>query len=346
MSEAPFVLWPPAVLLKVALDLLVSVGVSHEDAAYIAASMVESDLAGHESHGMRRLPEYLARCAEGKTDPRAHGVVELDGGAVVRIDGQLGFGHVVMRDAAVLAVDRARANGVSVVAVRRSSHAGRFAGYCEWAASEGVIMLFFANNSGGAQEVAPPGGLHPRLATNPIAVGIPRAKSPHLVLDMSTSVVAAGRLAEWRDRGEVVPEEWLNEAGAMRSLGGVKGFGLSLMVEALAGVLTSSGSVSQEANRDDQGALIVALDPTRLRALPAFTAEVEHFIAYVRAVPLEKGADPVRMPGEAGAATAAERREHGIPVQDFTRRALVTLCDERGISLPEIGVRPNRAPRS
>jgi hydroxycarboxylate dehydrogenase B len=325
----------PAALRRVAAALLADIGVAREDAGYMADVMVNSDLAGHESHGMRRLPEYLARWREGKANPGARPAIEHDGGALVRLDGHHAFGHIVMRDATDLAIERARTHGIAAVAVRRSEPAGRYADFCERAASTGVAILFFVNNAGAEQNVAPPGGLHARLATNPIAVGIPRAGSPHLVVDMSTSVVAAGRVAESRDRGETIPDEWITAAGAIRPIGGFKGFGLSLVVEALAGGLTGAGTVTAAPAQLGQGALIIALDVERLRPLEDFTAEVEGFIQYVRDVPLEPGAAPISVPGERAAATAAARRADGIPVQGFTWRRLEALCGEHGVSMPE-----------
>jgi len=307
---------------------------STEDAQFMGDVIVNSDLAGHESHGMRRLAEYVQRWREGKVVADAQPTIDLDTGALARLDGGSGFGQLVVRDATDLAVARAKQFGIAAIAVRRSSHAGRYADFCERAASAGVAILFFVNDAGAGQDVAPPGGLYPRMATNPIAVGIPRAHAPHLVLDMSTSVVAAGRLAEWRDRGEPIPTEWVNETGALRPVGGVKGFGLALVAEALAGALTGAGTVSADPAHDDQGMLVIALDIDRLRPLDDFVTEVEQFIGYVREVPLEQGAPAIRMPGESGAATARRRLVEGVRVQAFTWRALHALAAEFDLEPP------------
>jgi uncharacterized oxidoreductase len=333
-ASRPTVLCAAADLHHFTTDVLEAIGTAPDDADFMASIIVASDLAGHESHGMRRVPEYVGRFRMGKARPGSRPVVELDAGSIVRLDGQGGFGHVVMRDATDLAVERARTHGVAAVAVRRSEPAGRFADFAERGAAAGVAILFFANVAGGGQDVAPPGGLLPRLATNPLAAGIPRATSPHLVLDMATSVVAMGRLSEWRDRGETIPDEWVTSQGAIRPAAGVKGFGLALLVEALAGALTGAGTASATPAHDDQGVLVIAIDIARLRPLDDFAAEVERFIDYVRDVPLEPGASPVRMPGESGAATAARRRHEGIPVQPFTWDRLTTLASELGVELP------------
>jgi uncharacterized oxidoreductase len=314
---------------------LQAVGTPVDDALYMAGQIIDSDLAGHESHGMRRLAEYVRRAREGLAVPSACPVIDLDRGSLVRIDGKSGFGHLVMRDATRIAVERARIHGISAVAVRRSEWAGRLAPYCEEAAEAGVATLVFVNDSGHGQIVAPPGGLEPRLSTNPIAAGVPRANSPHLVLDMATSSVAAGRLSEERDRGTAIPTEWVNEHGALRHFGGVKGFALGLLAEALAGALTWAGTVSAEPAEAQQGVLIIAIDIAQLRPLADFTAEVESFARYVVDTPLEPGAAPIRLPGEGSAATARRRRVMGVPVRAFTWQILLQLGGELGVPPPQ-----------
>ncbi len=315
-------------------EVLAHIGLAADDAAFAASVIVASDLAGHDSHGMRRVPEYVARWRAGGIDGAARPAIDDDGGAVLRVDGNGCLGHLALRFATDLAVERARLYGIAAVALRHSSHAGRFADYCERAAEAGVATLMFVNCSGGAQDVAPPGGLERRLATNPIAAGIPRARSPHLVLDMSTSVVAKGRLMEELDRGDPIPLDWCTPTGAIRPVGGVKGFGLALVAEALAGALTGAGTVTASPEKDEQGVLLIAIDVAKLRPFGDFSEEIERMIGYVRDVPLEDGAPPVRMPGESGATAAATNRRTGIHVRDHTWQRVLALADELAIAPP------------
>jgi len=314
--------------------VLEAIGMRPEDAAFAAEVIVDSDLAGHESHGMRRVPEYVDRAARGLLAADARPVVELDFGALVRMDGRNALGHIALRDVTDLAVERARSHGIAGVALRRSSYAGRIADYCARGARAGVAIMFWLNDCGAGQAVAPHGGDAPRLSTNPIGVGIPRAREPQLVLDMSTSVVALGRVAEWRDRGLPIPPGWLTPGGAIRPCGGHKGTGLALVAEALAGILTLAGSVSSEPQADGQGAFCAAIDIARLRPLDEFTAEMERMLAYVRDVPLEPGAEAVRFPGELGAESRSDRLRHGVPVQPFCWERLERIAREYAIPLP------------
>jgi LDH2 family malate/lactate/ureidoglycolate dehydrogenase len=320
-------------LRRFAASVLEAIGMEREDAAFSAGAIVDSDLTGHESHGLRRLPEYVERAAAGLLAPAERPAVELDLGALVRMDGRKAMGHVALRDMTDLAVARARAHGIAGIALRQASFAGRIADYCARGARAGVAILFWFNDSGGGQVVAPHGGDAPRLATNPIGIGLPRAGEP-FVLDMSTSVVAMGRLSEWRDRGLEIPADWLTPGGAIRPSGGHKGTGLALAAEALAGILTGSGFVRAGAPDAGQGVFCVAIQIDRLCPLEAFTAEMEEMLAHVRDVPLEPGAAPLRFPGETGAEVRDQRLRTFVPVQPFCWERLERLSRALGVPMP------------
>jgi LDH2 family malate/lactate/ureidoglycolate dehydrogenase len=320
-------------LLRFTEQVLQRLGTRDADAHDMATQIVDSELAGHESHGLRRLPEYVDRATAGHADPRAEPTIEIDTGSLVRVNGNRGFGHLVLRDATRIAVERAKLHGIAGVGIRRAEWAGRFVEFVGWAADRGVATLLFANTSGAGQVAAPPGGLEPRLSTNPIAFGIPRASGAHLVLDMATTAVAMGRVSEWRDRGEPIPDDWAT-GGVLQFLGGAKGFGLALVAEALAGALTGAGTVSAEPAEDRQGVFLIAIDVAQLRDLDEFGTELDRIADYVKSVPLERGAAPVRFPGEGSAATAAHRRADGVPIQDFTWAQMSALAARFDVALP------------
>lgn len=322
-------------LRRFAAAVIERMGATPADAAWTAGMIVDSDLAGHESHGMRRLSEYVAHWRAGSLDPAAQVVVERDDGTTLRLDGCKSFGHVALLRLTDLAIERARAHGVCALSLRRAGQTGRIADFLDRAAGAGVVLLLWINDSGGYQEVAPPGALDARLATNPIGVGVPRAGRPHFVLDMSTSVIARGRVSEELDRGTVLPSEWVNERGVIRPLGGYKGFGLALAAEMLAGILSGSGFVGPEPVVFDQGVFAVAIDIERFRPLAAFATDVEAMLDYVRDVELEPGASDVRIPGELSEAARRRRLVDGVPVQDFTWERLSQVSAELDVPLPQ-----------
>jgi len=219
-----------------------------------------------------------------------------DEGTALTLDGRWALGQVVCTLAADLAARRALEHGVAAVAVRHSGHAGRLADYADRACGHGAAVLLFANDSGAAQGVAPPGALEARLSTNPLAGGVPRARAPHLVIDLSTSVVAHGKVRVLEDAGEPVPEAWARD-GLLQPLGGAKGFALALLVEALAGVVSGAGASSANPGPDDQGVFMLAFDPARFGQPAELAGRLDAMLAYVLAAPLAPGAEPLRAPG-------------------------------------------------
>jgi hydroxycarboxylate dehydrogenase B len=271
-------------------------GARPADAERAAELLVRAEVGDHPSHGLRRLVQYAEGWREGTIVPSATAEVVRDEGSTLTVDGHSALGQVVCTRAADLAAERALAHGVAAVAVRGSAHCGRLADYADRACGQGVAVLLFANDSGAAQTVAPPGGLAARLSTNPLAAGIPRARGPHLILDMATSVAAFGKVRVLEDAGKPVPEEWMRD-GLLQFLGGAKGFALALVVEALAGVMTGSGASSAQPGPDDQGVFLLAFDPARFGRPGELAERLETMLGYVLDVPLEPGAAPLRVPG-------------------------------------------------
>lgn len=311
-----------------------AVGASQTDAEYMAHHLLAAELAGHPSHGLRRLPEYVDRASDGTTNAAARATIEKDTGALISLNGHRTHGHFALRDATVLAVQRAKDHGISAVTVRNSDFAGRFAPFCEEAAEAGVITLIFGNNNGSLQSVLPPGGTQPRLSTNPIAAGVPRAQAPHMVIDFATSAVASGRLHYEKDSGSQTPEDWTGVGGHLKPFGGVKGFGLALLVEALGGALSGSQTVSARQSEQAQGTLIIALDVAQLRELDGFTAQVEEFIAHVKDTELEPGAGAVRAPGENAPSAEQLAEDSMISLNLTTTENLQRIAEQLGIQAP------------
>jgi len=281
---------------RFARDVAERMGASAEDAARVAELLVRAEIGGHPGHGLRRLRQYANGWRRGTIVPSAQPEIVGDGGTTLVLHGRRALGQVVCTLAADLAARRALEHGVAAVAVRHSGHAGRLADYADRACEQGAAVLLFANDSGAAQGVAPPGALEARLSTNPLAGGVPRARAPHLVIDLSTSVVAHGKVRVLEDAGVPVPEAWMRD-GLLQPLGGAKGFALGLLVEALAGVVSGAGASSANPGPDDQGVFLLAFDPGRFGEASELSERLEAMLAYVLGVPLAPGAEPLRAPG-------------------------------------------------
>jgi uncharacterized oxidoreductase len=321
-------------LRALAAGLLGAAGVPADEAALTADLLVRAELLGHGSHGLILLTSYCERCRTGRIDASARPAVERDDGSTVMLDGRRALGQVAGMEAVELAVERARAHGVAVVTLRRSGHLGRLADYAERAADRGTIAILAANDAGANEVVAPYGSLEPRLATNPIAVGVPRTEPPHLVLDMSTSVVSHGTIARLELEGRPVPEEWA-VGGVLRPVGGAKGTGLALVVDVLAGILSRAGfSDGADDKDDDQGVWIVALDPARFLPPGKLEADVERLVRHVRsAAPSSNGAE-VLVPGEHGAWAATNAARDGVRLPSSLWDELAARARDAGIPLP------------
>jgi hydroxycarboxylate dehydrogenase B len=181
-------------------------GSSPDEAAIIADHLIEANLAGHDSHGVIRVAPYLKLLERGGVEANREARIMTDGGAVITVDGQQGYGQPIAKQAIDLGIERARQYGVAVVGIRNASHVGRVGAWAEQAAAAGMISLHFVNTSGAGILVAPFGGSDRRLSVNPIAMGVPRPGADPIIHDMSTGIIAAGKVRVAQNKGELVPE--------------------------------------------------------------------------------------------------------------------------------------------
>jgi hydroxycarboxylate dehydrogenase B len=330
----PDVLVSHEVLRAFGTQLLEAAGAPPEAARTTANLLVRADLSGHPSHGVRLLDDFCARCSSGQIDPAATPAIERDDGSTVVVDARRALGQVAGLALIELGVERAKRHGAAVLTMRRSGSVGRLADYVEHAADAGIIALVAANDSGANEVVAPHGSHEARLATNPIAVGIPRSTRPHLVLDMATSVVSHGTLELRRASGQPIPEGW-TAGDALVPLGGPKGTGLALVVDVLAGVLSGAGFSRGEPADDYQGVWMLALDPGRFLDADDLSAKVERLVDHVQSATPLAGVE-VLVPGEAGARLAAGRRSAGVPLAPHVWNRLCSLADDLDVTVPPV----------
>ncbi|HET9598889.1 MAG TPA: malate/lactate/ureidoglycolate dehydrogenase [Anaeromyxobacteraceae bacterium] len=339
-------------LRAAAARILAAAGAAPADAAAVADHLVEANLAGHDSHGVGMIPQYVRAIRSGALDPRAHAAIEDRGGAVLAADGRRGFGQVVAREAIAAAVPRARALGVALLALRNASHVGRVGAYAEQAAAAGLASVHFVNVVGHAPLAAPFGGRDARLGTNPVCIAVPRAGRPPLLLDMATSAVALGKARVAMNRGERMANGllldgagqpttdpgvmWREPRGALLPLGLHKGYGLALACELLAGALGGGGTIStvpREPDRIGNNMLSLLLDPARLPGAGGLEAEVEAALAHVKASPPADPARPVLVAGEPEEMARATRRTTGIAIERATWEELRAAAASVGTEL-------------
>jgi LDH2 family malate/lactate/ureidoglycolate dehydrogenase len=336
------VLLPPAELVATATSILIAAGTDPGRAAIVARSLVEANLAGHDSHGVLRLPEYVAFVDRGDVLPGAEPVVAYERGAFARVDGRRGWGQLAARLAAETAIRLARSHGVGAVTVDRCTHVGRLGEYVEEIAAAGLVGHALGNAD---PAVAPPGTAVRAMGTNPVAWAIPRADGDPVLVDFATAEMAEGKLRVAVAREELLPLAAIvdvngrpsqtpsdfYEGGALVPFGGHKGYGLSVAAELIARGLSAGGPEDGRATRF--GLLILALDPAAGAPLETFLSTVGTWCDDVRVRAAAAGAT-VTLPGDPEASARAGRRRDGIPLPRPTWDALVALRDRLLLAPP------------
>ena len=338
-------------LLELSTSLIEAMGSRAEDALVVARHLVEAQLAGHDSHGIIRLPQYHAHACEGKVDPGARVEVLRESPTTALLDGHYTWGQVTAMKAIDLGISKAEENGIAALSLRNCYHVGRVGVYPLAAARRGFIAQVHCNGHGVCR-VAPWGGTEPRLATNPIAIAIPTRGEP-LLVDITTSVVAEGKVRISRNAGRKIPDGWvldaagrpttnpadLYEGGTLLPLGGRqghKGYGLSIIVDLLGGALSGAGC-GRMTEKVGNGLFIQLTDPGCFCDPDEFLDHVERFGEYLRSSPLKEGVEEILLPGEPEQRTAERRRVEGIEIDDGTWSQVLELAAELGVEVKETG---------
>ena len=331
-------------LKRLGQAILEAVGTPEDLAAIVAGSLVDANLAGHDSHGVIRLTSYVAGVRSGQVQPGARAVVESLGDACARVDGAWGWGQPAAHIATDTASKLARANGVGLVTVGRCNHIGRLGEYIEDLSRAGQIGLMTCNSP---PAVAPYGGYTRLLGTNPIAWGAPRSPGkPPIVVDFATASIAEGKLRIAHANGSKAPlgavvdksgqpttdTAAFYDGGALTTFGGHKGFGLSVMAELMAGMLSGTGLSSDPDYSNGNGTMLLAIDVGRFLPASDFMEQADALEGRLHAAPTAPGFDAIQMPGEPEWRSRAERTSEGIPVAGATLRAINDLAQELGLS--------------
>lgn len=324
------------------------------DAALVADHLVEANLRGVDTHGISRLPIYVKRLRLGLVKARPDVRVVAGGPALALMDGDDGLGIVVATRAMDECIGRARAQGAAFVAVRRTTHFGACAYYTMRAAAAGMVGFAFTN---GEPSMAPTGSLTPYVGTNPLSIAVPGGRHGPIVLDMATSVTAAGRILLAQKRGQKIPLGWATDAegnptddpatalaGLLLPMAGYKGYALALMIDILAGVLSGAasgpriGHMYRDFDRPQNvGDLFAAIDIAQIQPLEQFTARIEEMVDEIHSGRRAPGVERIYVPGEIEAETRARRLAEGIPLDEDVAADLRALGEEMGVAFPSPG---------
>ncbi len=335
-------------LVALVTAIMGAAGCKPTEAATIASRLVDSNLVGHDSHGVLRVGRYLEWMRNGWVKANQAPAITFASDVIAIVDGNRGFGQVVGEFAGKLGITKVAKAGIAMVGLRNCGHLGRVGDWAELAAQAGQVSLHFLNTSSGLR-VAPFGGSDRRLSTNPITIGIPVAGGDPVIMDMTTSMAAEGKLMVALNRGEMVPEGWIIDpqgrpttepkdfyaGGALLPVGGHKGSGLSIVTDLLAGAI-STGKSSDPADQVlCNNMLSIYIAPEVYDAQGTVAREVARFLDWVKASPPLRPGTAVLLPGEVERRTRAERAAQGIPVDDKTRSDLIAAAASVGIASHE-----------
>lgn len=340
-------------LHQVGTSIFSAAGASEEAAGVVAGLLVDANVVGHDSHGVIRIPQYISTVEQGEIVPDAPIEVVRETAVSAVLDGHWGFGQVVVNQALEWGLERAGRYGVAAVTVKNANHIGRLGSYMERIADAGMIGLLCVNSHGGGASVAPWGGQKGRLSTNPLAAGLPNGDGGALILDMTTSVVAEGKVRVKRNRGEQLPEGWIVDAagrpsthpgdfydeprGSLLPFGGSmghKGYGLGVVVDILAGALSGAGATRGRKQRIGNGCFLLVIDLERFQPQAEYGDQVKDYIAYLKASPKAEGFSDILMPGELEEREREKRRD-GIFVEEETWAQILDCGRGVGAILPE-----------
>ena len=332
-------------LVRLVAAIMAAGGCERPEAETVARRLVDSNLVGHDSHGVIRVGKYLEWVREGWLHPNQRPTVVVESDAFAIIDGNRGFGQVIGEFAARHGIAKAARTGIAMIGLRNCGHLGRVGDWAEMAAQAGQVSLHFLNTSG-AQRVAPFGGRDRRLSTNPISIGVPIAGGDPVILDVTTSTVAEGKLMVAVNKGEQVPPGWIidrdgqpttdprdfYDGGALLTVGAHKGSGLSIVTDLLAGAVSTGRSSDPDDPVLRNNMLSIYIAPALYAPDGAVLAEARRFIDWVKASPPADPAQPVLAPGEVERRTRAARLASGVPVDDKTWADLAAAGASVGLS--------------
>lgn len=315
--------------------VLESVGTPAGIAQLQAAHLVEAELRGHPSHGLRRLPVLVERIEAGLIDPAAVPTFEWTASGSLRVDGNRGLGPVTAYAAIDELAARIPETGVAAAAMRRTHHLGMLAPYAERLADQGCIGVVICSTEG---LVHPWGGAGALIGTNPLAVGVPAPGGP-VVLDMSTGSVSAGKVLDHLERGKPLPEGWAVDSagrpttdaaaaarGAISPFGGAKGYALGLTLGVVVGVLTGTAhgpdvvGTLDSSHETTKGDVIVAFDIAAFGSDATVAQRLADYLTTIRASGVD-GAQ-VTIPGDRARAHRSLALQEGFDVTDEVWRML------------------------
>ena len=333
-------------LTRLCRDIFAAAGAPKDIASAVAASLVRTNLFGHDSHGVLRVKQYVSMIRSGMIKPSARPSVKRRFGATAMTEGGYGFGQIGARFTAELAIDLARQHGISAVTLGKNTHIGRLGEYTQLIAAAGLIGICFTSGTMFRGWVTPYGGRERVFGTNPISFAVPCGEAGTLLLDFATAGVAHGKIVLARAKGAPAPSGMmldkrgrpttdasiLDDGAVLLPMGLHKGSGLALMMEIIPTLLAGHRPITSDEFHFGNPTLMMALDPRAFDEDTDFRRHVDALSQRVKSTAPAAGFDEVLLPGEPEARSYRERATNGIPLPDAVWRDLRSLAEEQNLA--------------
>ncbi|KAE9976274.1 hypothetical protein BLS_002148 [Venturia inaequalis] len=328
-------------------EVLMGNGVSQANAAIIANCLVQADLRGIDTHGINRIPSYMARIHQGVLDAKATPYLNQITPVVAQVDGRNGFGFLAAHLGMESACNMANEFGIGMVSIKHSNHFGMSAWVVQQAVDANLMSLVFTNSS---PALPVWGGKDKLMGVSPIACGAPAGKTKPFIMDMAPSIAARGKVYKALRRGEAIPSDWALDAegrsttdpaaalqGVMLPMGGPKGSALAIMMDVFSGVLSGSAFAGHVTNPYDPskpadvGHFLITIKPDLFMSLDDFKDRMDYLYQRVVACDKMAGVERIYFPGEIEQLTKDARLATGIPYTEGEIASLNLEASKVGI---------------
>lgn len=352
-SPLPPLYYEPQQLIKFIQQVFIQAGMPESDALTVAESLVQAELEGSVSHGVSRTAIYAKRLREERISANPDICFERFG-SILKVDGGNGLGQVVASKSIEEAIPIAEEQGIAGILIRNSNHFGTAAYYCQQACKANMALIAMTNSPPG---IPPWGGKKAFFGTNPIAFGFPKRTAPPVIIDMSSSVVARGKIILADKVGDQIPLGWAMDEegvettdpaaalrGAVLPLGGAKGYALALAIEIITGILSSAaygphvGNMYKDGDPPaNVGHSFILLNIAKWMSLEHYFAIMDQFVEEVKAVPKSKDTDEILIPGERRHHSYIRNSTQGLQLPHEVIQELKHLSEVTGIPFPKVG---------
>lgn len=341
----------PTPLEAAIANLFVACAMSDADATLLARSLVHADLRGIHSHGVLRVPDYVAKLTREGVNPAGRPSIVSDSGGAIVVDGDNAMGQIALQFATNLAIERARTVSIAFAAVRGSNHCGALDWYTMQAAQQDMIGIAGSN---ALPTMAPWGGVEKIVGLNPVSVAFPSDNARPFVIDVALGATAHGKIRVYAQKGETIPQGWAFDSqgqpttdaaaaleGLIQPIGGHKGIGLAMVVGILSSVLSGAGYGTGSGNMVDgaipgaDGQFFLAINVSAFRKIEDFKGHMDQVATeFLTSKPAAPG-NRIYLPGGIEDEITKRNRNDGIPLNDETIALIETAARELNVPLDD-----------